>query len=246
MTEQSAERSEMMAALIWWGAALAAALVVFFGFQLMDGTDPAAGLVFGGVAFVVVGLVMVFRGPGPKADEGIDAGHHAVSHHDHDHAPAAVPEPVAVAPVSEPEPAAPVGLMAMEPVVEAPEAPAAGQSERVRDAARAAGEAARMALGDGVAAVQPAAVAAPADGAGDDLKRVSGIGPKFEEVLHGLGIWSFSQIAEWGPAEVAWIEGNLEGFRGRVMRDDWIGQAKILAAGGETEFSARVDKGDVY
>ncbi|MDX5369017.1 MAG: NADH-quinone oxidoreductase subunit E, partial [Alphaproteobacteria bacterium] len=34
-------------------------------------------------------------------------------------------------------------------------------------------------------------------------------------------------------------------FKGRIERDDWIGQAKVLAEGGETEFSKRVEKGDV-
>jgi predicted flap endonuclease-1-like 5' DNA nuclease len=45
---------------------------------------------------------------------------------------------------------------------------------------------------------------------------------------------------------VAWVDQNLEGFKGRVSRDDWVEQAKLLAAGGETEFSKKVDKGDVY
>ena len=81
-------------------------------------------------------------------------------------------------------------------------------------------------------------------GGGDDLKRISGIGSKFEGLLHGLGIYNFQQVADWGPGEVAWVESSLEGFRGRVTRDDWIGQAKILAAGGETEHSQRVDRGE--
>ena len=42
------------------------------------------------------------------------------------------------------------------------------------------------------------------------------------------------------------MDENLKGFRGRVSRDDWIGQARILAAGGETEFSKRVEDGEVY
>jgi NADH-quinone oxidoreductase subunit E len=45
---------------------------------------------------------------------------------------------------------------------------------------------------------------------------------------------------------VAWVDQNLEGFKGRVSRDNWVEQAKTLASGGETEFSARVKKGDVY
>ena len=93
---------------------------------------------------------------------------------------------------------------------------------------------------------RPAALAAPREGGPDDLKKIKGVGPKLEELLHSLGIYHFGQIAGWGPAEVAWMDSNLEGFDGRVTRDDWVGQAKLLASGGETEFSQRVDKGEVY
>ena len=78
----------------------------------------------------------------------------------------------------------------------------------------------------------------------DDLKRISGIGPKNEDQLNALGIATFEQIAAWTPDNVKWVEGYLS-FRGRITREDWIGQAKTLAAGKETEFSKRVDAGDV-
>jgi predicted flap endonuclease-1-like 5' DNA nuclease len=45
---------------------------------------------------------------------------------------------------------------------------------------------------------------------------------------------------------VAWVDANLEGFKGRVSRDHWVKQTKTLAAGRETEFSKRVEDGDVY
>lgn len=93
---------------------------------------------------------------------------------------------------------------------------------------------------------RPAALAAPEGGKPDDLKKIKGIGPKLETLCHSLGIYHFAQIAGWNAAEVAWMDENLEGFRGRVSRDDWVAQAKLLAAGGETEFSKRVDKGGVY
>lgn len=67
----------------------------------------------------------------------------------------------------------------------------------------------------------------------DDLKRISGIGPKLEAVLNGLGIWTYAQIAAWTPAEVAWIDDYLS-FKGRIGRDGWIKQAKALA-GTETK-----------
>ncbi len=78
-----------------------------------------------------------------------------------------------------------------------------------------------------------------ARGEADDLKKIRGVGPKLEALLNRLGVFHFWQVAGWGPAEVAWVDDNLEGFRGRVSRDDWVAQARILADGGETEFSKR-------
>ncbi len=86
---------------------------------------------------------------------------------------------------------------------------------------------------------RPVALAAARDGRPDDLKRIKGVGPKLEALLNRLGFWHFDQVAGWSDAELAWVDANLEGFKGRASRDDWVGQAKILAAGGETEFSAR-------
>ncbi len=67
----------------------------------------------------------------------------------------------------------------------------------------------------------------------DDLKLISGVGPKLEQVLNGLGIWTFAQIAVWQPEEAAWVDDYLQ-FSGRIGRDDWISQAGALAKGGAT------------
>lgn len=83
-----------------------------------------------------------------------------------------------------------------------------------------------------------------ATGKADDLKRIKGIGPKNEDALNALGIYTFAQIAVWTPENVAWVEGSLS-FPGRIQREDWIAQAIELAQGGETAFSRRVDKGEV-
>ena len=82
--------------------------------------------------------------------------------------------------------------------------------------------------------------APPAEGA-DNLKLISGVGPKLESVLNDLGIFRFQQIAEWTPDHVAWVDARLT-FKGRIERDDWMAQAMILAEGGETEFSERKKK----
>jgi NADH-quinone oxidoreductase subunit E len=65
----------------------------------------------------------------------------------------------------------------------------------------------------------------------DDLKRIRGVGPKLEIMLHGMGIFHFDQIAQWSEMNLRWVDQNLGSFRGRAVRDDWIAQAKALAAG---------------
>ncbi len=93
---------------------------------------------------------------------------------------------------------------------------------------------------------KPTTLDGPRDGGADNLKEIKGIGPKLEKLCNKLGFYHFDQIANWTADEVAWVDANLEGFRGRVTRDKWVEQAKILAAGGETEFSKRVEGGNVY
>jgi predicted flap endonuclease-1-like 5' DNA nuclease len=94
-------------------------------------------------------------------------------------------------------------------------------------------------------ATRPAGLAAP-EGAADDLKQIKGVGPKLEKMLNGMGYWHFRQIAAWTPAEVAWVDDNLEGFKGRVTRDEWVPQARVLAGGGSTDFADKVKDGEVY
>jgi NADH-quinone oxidoreductase subunit E len=107
----------------------------------------------------------------------------------------------------------------------------------------AAAEPAAAAAG---AAKKPKSLKAARGGKADNLKEIKGVGPKLEALLHGLGFFHFDQIAAWTDAELAWVDDNLEGFKGRASRDEWVAQAKVLAAGGETEFSKRVEKGEVY
>ncbi|MGX5722032.1 NADH-quinone oxidoreductase subunit E [Shinella zoogloeoides] len=69
----------------------------------------------------------------------------------------------------------------------------------------------------------------------DDLKLISGVGPKIEGILHELGIFTFAQVAGWKKAEREWVDLYLN-FKGRIERDDWVKQAKALAKGGEAEY----------
>jgi NADH-quinone oxidoreductase subunit E len=93
---------------------------------------------------------------------------------------------------------------------------------------------------------KPRTMKAPRKSGADDLKAIKGVGPKLETMLNGMGFYHYDQIAKWSGEEIAWVDQNLEGFKGRVSRDNWVDQAKTLAEGGETEFSKKVKKGDVY
>lgn len=92
-------------------------------------------------------------------------------------------------------------------------------------------------------AVVPTFYDSPSDGDPDDLKKIKGVGPKLEELLHSLGVYYYRQIAGWDNAQVAEVDNKLT-FKGRILRDDWRSQAKVLADGGETEFGNRYDKGE--
>ena len=70
-------------------------------------------------------------------------------------------------------------------------------------------------------------LSAARDGAADDLKLISGVGPKLEQTLNRMGVYHFDQIAAWTKSEIDWVDGELS-FKGRIERDDWIEQAKKL------------------
>lgn len=78
---------------------------------------------------------------------------------------------------------------------------------------------------------QPELLKAPRDGKGDDLGLIWGVGDVLAKKLNDMGVWHFEQIAKWTPANVAWFENELTGFKGRVARDKWIEQCEKLASG---------------
>ena len=82
------------------------------------------------------------------------------------------------------------------------------------------------------AAAKPAesALFVAPEGEPDDLKKISGVGPALEKKLHGLGITTFAQVAAFTADDIAKVDDALS-FKGRIERDDWVGQAKELAKG---------------
>lgn len=88
----------------------------------------------------------------------------------------------------------------------------------------------------------PVPVASPAPtpaASSDDLTRIKGLGPKLAALLGEFGITTFAQIAAWTPQEIERIDARLGRFSGRITRDQWVEQAKLLAAGDESGFTAR-------
>jgi predicted flap endonuclease-1-like 5' DNA nuclease len=67
-------------------------------------------------------------------------------------------------------------------------------------------------------------------GDADDLEQINGVGPMLCELLHEIGVFYFWQVAEWSAKDVEWVDGKLMHFKGRILRDNWVGQAKTLAA----------------
>ncbi len=74
----------------------------------------------------------------------------------------------------------------------------------------------------------PAALFETPQGPADDLKKIGGVGPVLEKKLNALGITRFDQIAAFSADDVQRVDEMLN-FKGRVEREDWIGQAKALA-----------------
>ncbi len=166
------------------------------------------------------------------------------------HAAASVVHPAAAVPAAATHAAATHAAVAapavapIDPPIDPPVVPTAPVPAAPVPAAAPVAEAAadRPIAADG----KPAMLAAARGGKADDLKQIKGVGPKLEGMLHGMGIYHFDQIAGWRAEELAWVDDNLEGFKGRASRDNWVEQARVLAAGGETAFSRKVEEGGVY
>ncbi|NSX54517.1 hypothetical protein [Parasulfitobacter algicola] len=152
--------------------------------------------------------------------------------------PAAKATPVEKA--KAPKPETPKPVPAKKTVTKKP--PAKKAATKKPAAKKPAAETEKAVSADG----KPEFMKAARKGGPDDLKQIKGIGPKLEKLLHSMGVFHFDQIGGWRKKEVEWVDQNLEGFKGRVTRDEWVKQAKLLAKGEQTEFSKKVKKGDVY
>ncbi|MER9934833.1 ATP-binding cassette domain-containing protein [Mesorhizobium sp. M0088] len=133
---------------------------------------------------------------------------------------------------------------------------AAAPAAKAKPAPKAASKAATGAAATSTASAKPAAkapakageisnrLAAPRGGKADNLTRIKGIGTVNEKKLNDHGIFHFDQIGAWKKADVEAAEAYLA-FDGRIAREEWVKQARLLGQGKDTEFSRRVDAGKV-
>ncbi len=87
--------------------------------------------------------------------------------------------------------------------------------------------------------VEEAAASVPT---GDDLAKIKGVGPKLVALLGSLGVTRFAQIAAWSDADIAEVDAKLGTFAGRIERDSWVEQCKLLAAGDKAGFEGKFGK----
>ncbi len=90
--------------------------------------------------------------------------------------------------------------------------------------------------------VRPSGLTSARAGKSDELLRLIGVGPKNLKILNQLGIYHFDQVANWTSEQVAWVEDHMK-FDGRIAREEWIRQARLLADGNVTEFERVYGKG---
>ena len=107
-------------------------------------------------------------------------------------------------------------------------APKAKEPDRPKSEAKPVETPASEIPAEQVAAAEAEALFKAPEGPADDLKKIAGVGPTLEKKLNTLGVTRFDQIAAFAAEDIQRLDDRLN-FKGRVERDDWVGQAKALA-----------------
>jgi predicted flap endonuclease-1-like 5' DNA nuclease len=210
---------------LWgWAIGAAAGLVAFGALILVGKFDlfPAAAMaaVVAGVAGMILG--MPWGGSAPSAA--------APSAQDVTAAKSATPKPAPAQPMTEAV-AAPAAVVSAPVAQDTPTPVAKPKAAKPATKPKAAKPAA-MAEG-------PLRLNAPRKGKADDLKEIEGVGPAMEKLINDLGFYHFDQIASWTDADVALVDAEMKGFKGRITRDKWVAQAKIIVTEGLEAFRER-------
>lgn len=248
--------------LVGWIAAILVGVLVYAGLFYQFGFLMPSAVAFGIAATLLVILLLSSSGDDVE-DSDTRVVRKIVPHPERIVADAprpVMPTRVSAAPKAEPKPVAaveevapapsvadPVGLMAPpaavpelapKPEAEAapkpPAAPAEKPKAEAKPKAAKAKPAASQAKTEGLARLT-----APRGGKADDLKELEGVGPALEKLMNGMGFYHFDQIAGWTEADVALVDAEMKGFKGRIARDRWVAQAKIIVTEGLEAFRER-------
>lgn len=223
-----------------WVIAAGAGLVALGAVMVIGKFDLTPAVFIAGLVTLVVGLVLTLgwsERPAPAVDAEVDAVPEAAPVATPVAAPMAAPvaasasEAVAQPAMAQPLMAAPAAAAA---VAEAPAPKAAAKAVAKPKAAKP-----KAAKADG-----PERLTAPRKGKADDLKEIEGIGPALEKLCNEMGFWHFDQIANWSEADVAWVDANMKNFKGRIVRDKWVAQAKLIVGEGLEAFRVRAKTND--
>ena len=130
-------------------------------------------------------------------------------------------------------------------VAKAQEAKAAKEAAEVKPAALADLPAEKPAVAAKPAKAKgPEFLKGPRGGVADDLKKIEGIGPVLEKLVNNIGVYHFDQIASWTDADVEQVDALIDKFKGRIARDKWVAQAKIIVTEGLERFLERAKTND--
>ena len=222
----------------WWKLSAIGGLVLALVLWPLAGWGFFGALVAGILVAVIAGFVLSkVQCPDQEVQPPASAAKPA------DPAPAPTPAPTPTPAAASVAPAAVASSVpTAEPAAKKPAAKKAPAKKAAPKASAAKPATAKAPARKPVAADgKPEMLTAARGGVADDLKLLKGVGPKLEQTLNALGVYHFDQIASWRKKEIDWVDDKLK-FKGRIERDDWIKQAKLLAKGGETEFSKRSKK----
>jgi NADH-quinone oxidoreductase subunit E len=219
--------------LSFW-LALAAGVLVFGVTLVLGGYVWWLAALFGAVVFAVLLAVLTYAFTGktdaaaaPKVEAAKPAQPAAAVEAAAETAPAQTAPKAVAKPAKSESAAKPAAKAAAKPAAKAP----------AKAAEKPAAKAAEAALG--TVGTAPSTLSAPRDGRADDLKILEGVGPAMEKLVNSLGFYHFDQIANWTAEEVAWVDSHMKTFRGRIVRDKWQAQAKIILAEGIPAFLER-------
>ncbi|KAF0114330.1 MAG: hypothetical protein FD150_1615 [Rhodobacteraceae bacterium] len=229
-----------------WVIGAAAGLVAFGALVVIGEFDLVPAAAIGIVVALLAGLILGMPwGAGDKARLAAQVSAPAAPV-DTPRAAAAKPETIAAAfvsapPMVDPAPASKPAAVA-KPAAKAKAAPKAAAKPQTAAAPEADAKPKTEAKPKAAKPAKPAGperLTAPRKGKADDLKEIEGIGPALEKLVNAMGFYHFDQIASWSDADVALVDAEMKTFKGRITRDKWVSQAKIIVTEGLEAFRER-------